>query len=118
MAQTNKIHYLEIVTSSPAITISLQSKLHNVSFTSAPELGNAQVATMPDGSLMGIRAPLREDESSVVRPYFLVEDIEKAVKLAKETEGAVIAVPPMEIVGRGQCAIYILDGVEYGLWQI
>jgi predicted enzyme related to lactoylglutathione lyase len=52
----------------------------------------------------------------VVRPYLLVEDIEAAVKVA-EKEGAEVALPPMKIPGQGTFSIYILGGIEHGLWQ-
>ena len=57
-----------------------------------------------------------DQEEAVVRPYVLVEDIEAAVESARAA-GAEIAVPPMEIPGRGRCAVYFLGGNQYGLWQ-
>ena len=59
---------------------------------------------------------MRDTETPIVRPYILVEDIAAAVKVADEA-GAVIALPPMEIPGQGMFAIYILGGIEHGLWQ-
>jgi predicted enzyme related to lactoylglutathione lyase len=53
----------------------------------------------------------------VVRPYWLVEGIEEAVTTV-EAQGAEIAVPPMEIPGRGKFAIYLLGSNEHGLWQL
>ncbi len=52
----------------------------------------------------------------MVRPYVLVKDIEAAVKAA-EAAGATVALPPMEIPGQGMFSIYILGGIEHGLWQ-
>lgn len=112
-----KVHYLEIVTPNVSSAVDLHSRLHNISFSVAPELGNAQIATLSDGSTLGIRAPMHDAEKAVVRPYVLVPDIDDAVKKAGDG-GAEIAVPPMVIEGRGRCAIYILDGVECGLWEI
>jgi predicted enzyme related to lactoylglutathione lyase len=52
----------------------------------------------------------------VVRPYWLVDDIDAAVA-AVERAGGEIAVPPMEIPGHGTFAIYILGGTEHGFWK-
>lgn len=69
------------------------------------------------GGRIGGRAPLRDTEAPVVRPYVLVDDIAAAVKAA-EAAGATVALPPMEIPGQGTFAIYILGGIEHGLWQL
>jgi predicted enzyme related to lactoylglutathione lyase len=113
-----KVHYLEIITPNVSSAVAINSQLHNITFSPAPELGNAQIATLPDGSTLGIRPPMHDAEMAVIRPYMLVDDIDAAVKTAESDGGATIAVPPMVIKGRGRCAIYILDGVEYGLWEI
>ncbi len=65
---------------------------------------------------MGVRAPMRETEEPVVRPYWLVDDIEAAVAAAVEAGGE-LAHPPMEIPGHGTFAIYIQGGIDHGLWQ-
>jgi len=83
----------------------------------APELGNACVATLPDGSLCGIRAPMSVDEKPIVRTYLRVADIEKAVQSAAALE-AKIALEPTEIPGRGKIAIYEYGGIQQGLWQV
>jgi len=67
--------------------------------------------------MLGIRPPLRDTETPVVRPYVLVDDISAAVSAATEA-GAEIAITPMEIAGYGQFAIVIHGGIESGLWQI
>ncbi len=72
---------------------------------------------LADGSIVGVRGPLRETEEPVVRPYWLVEDIEKAVS-AVQAQGAEIAVPPMEIPGKGTFVIYINGAIDHGLWQL
>ena len=51
-----------------------------------------------------------------MRPYILVDDIGAAVTAAREA-GAEIAIPLMEIPGRGKIAIYIQGGIQHGLWQ-
>ena len=81
------------------------------------ELGNSFVATLPDGSLCGIRAPMHEQEKPVVRTYIRVTDLEAAVKGAEQL-GATFLLPPMEIPGHGMIAIYSHGGVEQGLWQV
>ena len=80
-------------------------------------LGGARTCTLLDGSIVGIRGPLRDTEDPVVRPYWLVDDIEQAVANV-EAEGAKIAMPPMEIPGKGKFAIYILGANDHGLWQL
>ena len=46
-----------------------------------------------------------------------MDDIEVAVKAA-EKAGATAALPPIEIPGGyGTFSIYILGGIEHGLWQ-
>ena len=71
----------------------------------------------PGGGLVGVRAPMRETEEPVVRPYWLVDDIEAAVAAAVKAGGE-IAHPPMEIPGHGTFAIYIQGGIHHGLWQL
>ena len=70
------------------------------------------------GGLVGVRAPLRESEEPIVRPYRLVDDddIEAAIAAVKESGGQ-IAVPPPEIPGHGIFAIYVQGGIDHGLWQ-
>ena len=113
-----KIHYLEIVTPELEATCKAYEQILGVSFGEpAPELGNARTAQLAGGGLLGVRAPMRPDEAPVVRPYVLVDDIAAAVERAAAA-GAEIALPPMEIPGRGQCAIYLLGGIEHALWQV
>ena len=111
------VQYLEIVTLDVDKTCSTLEKLHGVSFGSPDAaLGNARTATLEGGGIIGVRAPMREDEHPVVRPYILVDDIEAAVAAAR-AEGAEIAIPFMEIPGHGKIAIYIQGGIQHGLWQ-
>lgn len=113
-----QIYYLEIVTNDVDAVCSAYSKTHNVRFGEPDALfGNARTAELRGGGLVGVRAPLREDEEPVVRPYWLVEDIE-AVVSAVEEAGGEIAIPPMEVPGRGTFAIYILGNNDHGLWQL
>ena len=113
-----KTQYLEIVTPEVDATCATLEELHGVSF-SAPEaaLGNARTAALAGGGLLGVRAPMRESEEPVVRPYLLVDDIDAAVKAA-EAAGCEIAHPPMEIPGRGRFAIFVQGGIHHGLWQV
>jgi predicted enzyme related to lactoylglutathione lyase len=59
---------------------------------------------------------MRETEAPVVRPYWLVDDIEAAVATAVKA-GGVLALPPMKIPGHGTCAIYVQGGIDHGFWQ-
>ena len=113
------VQYLEVVTPDVDETCGVLEKLHGVSF-GKPEagFGNARTAALKSGGKIGVRAPMREDEQPVVRPYVLVEDIEAAVKAA-QAAGAEIAMPSTEIPGgHGKFAIYILGGIQHGLWQL
>lgn len=112
-----QIQYLEIVTPMVDETCGVLSETHGVEFGDPiAELGNARTADLADGGRIGVRAPMRETEEPVVRPYLLVDDIDAAVKAA-EKAGAEIAIPPMEIPGQGKFSIYILGGIDHGLWQ-
>jgi len=112
------VYYLEIVTTEVRATSDFYANAYGWRFEAeAPELGNALVATLPDGSLCGIRAPMHDQEKPIVRTYLRVADIDTAVKRASQL-GATVALEPMEIPGRGRVAIYFLGGIEQGLWQV
>jgi predicted enzyme related to lactoylglutathione lyase len=114
------VQYLEIVTPDVDATCASLASLHGTTFGEPdPSLGNARTARVEDGSgrTIGVRAPMHAEEQPVVRPYVLVEDIAASVRTAEE-RGAQIALPPMELPGHGQCAIYFLGGIQYGLWQM
>jgi len=113
-----QIQYLEIVTENVEETCAALAALHGVTF-GEPEamLGHARVATMKDGGRIGVRAPMAEHETPIVRPYILVEDIEAAISAA-EAAGAEFAMKATEMPGYGTFAIYFLGGVQYGLWQL
>ena len=112
-----QIYYLEIVTKEVDAVCAAYAAANGVQF-GAPDarLGKARTAPMPGGGLVGVRAPLRETEKPVVRPYWLVDDIAAAVAAAAKA-GAVIAHPPMKIPGHGTFAICIQGGIEHGFWQ-
>jgi predicted enzyme related to lactoylglutathione lyase len=116
--QAMQIHYLEIVTPDLDATCDALAKLHGVSFGKPDAgLGNARTAALKGGGRIGVRAPMRESEQPVVRPYVLVDDIEAATRTA-EAAGGEIALPPTEIPGQGKFAIYIQGGIQHGLWQL
>lgn len=115
---TMKIQYLEIVTPDVDAACTLYSQMHGVTFSDAdPNLGGARTAKLASGGMLGIRAPMRDTETPVVRPYMFVDNIKAAVTAAEES-GAVVAMPPTEIPGQGQFAILIQGGIESGLWQL
>ena len=115
--ETILVQYLEIVTPDVDATCSSLEEMHGVSFgTPVAGFGNARTAALEGGGMIGVRAPMRESEHPVVRPYVLVDDIQAAIESAAAA-GAEIAMPPMEIPGHGKFAIYILGGIEHGLWQ-
>ena len=112
-----QIHYLEIVTKEVDAVCAVYSAANGLVFGDPDAgLGNAHTAALPGGGLVGVRAPMRESEEPVVRPYWLVDDIESALAAAVDAGGEV-AHPPMEIPGHGTFAIYIVGGVQHGLWQ-
>lgn len=113
-----QVHYLEIVTKEVDAVCAAYAAVTGAQFGKPDAgLGNARTATLPGGGLVGVRAPLRQTEEPVVRPYWLVDDIEAAVAAAVGSGGK-LAHPPMEIPGHGRFAIYILGGVDHGLWQL
>ncbi len=113
-----KIHYLEVVTPDVDAVCAAYTASDGAQFSEPdPGLGNARTATLSGGYLVGVRAPMHEAEEPVVRPYWLTEDIEAAVKAAVEAGGE-LAHPPMEIPGHGTFAIYFQGGVQNGLWQV
>lgn len=114
---TMHVHYLEVVTPDVDSTCATLAAEQRVEFSDpVAELGGARTATLQGGGLLGVRAPMRPDEEPTVRPYMLVDDIDRAVATA-QSQGAVIAMPPTEIPGRGKFAIYFQGGNQYGLWQ-
>ncbi|MEL6739594.1 MAG: hydroxylase [Planctomycetota bacterium] len=113
-----KVHYLEIVTPSVEETCKALAEAHGVAFSEPiAELGNARTAELSGGGRIGVRAPMHDAERPVVRPYVLVDDIEAALKAAQDA-GATIAVPPMTIPGQGTCSVYVLAGIDHGLWEL
>ncbi|MCC4603265.1 hydroxylase [Xanthomonas campestris pv. badrii] len=113
-----QLHYLEIVTTDVDAVCAAYCSADGVQFGEpVAELGNARTATLANGGLIGVRAPLRGTEDPVVRPYWLVKDIEAAFAAIVQAGGKV-GVPPMEIPGRGKFAIYLHAGNDHGLWQL
>jgi hypothetical protein len=113
-----KLQYLEVVTSNVAGVCSGFEAAQGLKFGPIdPDLGGARVAPLPDGSSIGVRAGLRETEMPIVRPYWLVEDIQAALDAVARC-GAVVAHSPLYIAGKGTFAIYIHGGVDQGLWQM
>jgi predicted enzyme related to lactoylglutathione lyase len=113
-----QIHYLEIVTKEVEAVCAAYALANGVKFGEPDAgLGNARTASLAGGGLVGVRAPLRETEQPVVRPYWLVKDIQAAVAAAVQA-GAEVAHPPMEIPGHGTFAIYLQGGNDHGLWQL
>lgn len=113
-----QIHYLEIVTPDVDAVCAAYAAAHGVEFDQPDAgLGDARTTTLPGGRLIGVRAPLHPSEQPVIRPYWLVDDIEAAVAAVVEA-GAEIAHPPMEIPGHGTFAIYVQGDVHHGLWQV
>lgn len=112
------LHYLEIVAADVDAVCAAHEAALGIRFGPADALlGGARTAPMPHGGSIGVRGPLRQTEQPVVRPYWLVDDIQAAVE-AVSRRGAFVAHAPLEIPGKGTFAIYIQGGVEHGLWQL
>ena len=110
-------HYVEIVSKTVDKQCKALEQVHELSFgPEVQDLGRAKVAKTANGTMIGVRAPLAEHEQPIVRTYFAVDDITKAVKAA-EAAGAMIAYPPTQQGETGTWAIYILGDVQIGLWQ-
>ena len=111
------IEYLEIVTPDVDKLCTIQAAIHGIQFSDpVPTLGNARTAKMANGGVMGIRGPMRPDETPVTRSYLHVEDLAKAMAAAKEA-GAEIAIESMDLPGHGKIGMFIQGGIECGLWQ-
>src|SRR5688572_3515837 len=110
------IHYLEIVTPAVAAVRELYEQAYGWRFKLEPALGNAFVAELPNGSLCGIRAPLRDTETPVVRTYLRVANLDQAAQRAQQL-GAQLAIDRMELGTHGTIALFVIGGIEQGLWQ-
>jgi uncharacterized protein len=112
-----QIQYLKIVTKEVDAICTAYASANGVQFSDPDAaLGNARTAALAGGGLVGVRAPLRATEEPVVRPYWLVKDLDAAVAAAVQA-GAVVAVPAMTIPGHGTIAICIQGGNDHGFWQ-
>lgn len=117
MLKPSQIRFLEIVTPDVDGTIAIFETSGPLTFSDpVPELGNARVATLPDGSEMSVRAPMHETETPVTRSYFLTEDIEAATQAAVKA-GAELAHGIMEIPGRGKFSIFFHGETQFGFWE-
>jgi predicted enzyme related to lactoylglutathione lyase len=116
-AAKTRIHYLEIVCRDVAAQCASLERVHGLSFgPPVADLGQARVATAPDGSTIGVRAPLAGHEQPIIRTYLEVADIARAAKEAEAT-GGVIAYPPTRQGDTGTWSIYSFGDVQFGLWQ-
>lgn len=112
-----QIYYLEIVTKGVDAVCRAYHAADGAEFGDPDAgLGNARTAPLTGGGMVGVREPMHETEEPVVRPYWLVDDIEAAVAAAVKA-GAEVAHPPLEIPGHGTFAILIQGGVHHGFWQ-
>lgn len=114
---TMRVHYLEVVTKDVEQVCAAYTAAGGVKFGKPDAgLGGARTAPLPGGGMLGVRAPLRETEAPVVRPYWLVKDI-KASLAAAQKAGGQVAMDATEIPGHGKFAIYVQGGVDHGLWE-
>ena len=112
-----QVFYLEVVTKEVEQVVAAYSSATGVTFGKPDAgLGGARTAPMAGGGMVGVRAPMRETEAPIVRPYWLVKDIKAAVAAAQKAGGQ-LAMEPTLIPGHGTFAIYVQGGVDHGLWQ-
>ena len=111
------VHYLEVVSDDIDRLTALYQRTYGLSF-GPPEadMGQARVATRPDGTVVGIREPLAAHEVPIIRVYLEVEDIRQAVQEAEDS-GATVAYPPTEQGSWGTFSIVIQGDLQHGLWQ-
>lgn len=113
-----QIQYLEVVTPDVDAVCAAYEAADGVKFGEPDaRLGYARTALLAGGGLVGVRAPLRTTEEPLVRPYWLVADIEAAVAAVVQA-GGLVAVEPTLIPGHGTFAIYLQGGNDHGLWQL
>lgn len=118
MSEINGLYYLEIVSTEVDAVVEVHERLHGWRFSPPqPLLGNARVAMLADGSRVAVRAPMHAQELPLVRAYRRVADLKTAVA-GCVAEGAVAALPEMQIPGQGRIAICQLGGVELAFWQV
>ncbi len=112
-----RLRYLEIVTPDVDAVCASYSAIHGVEFSEpVPTLGNARTTSLEDGTMVGVRTPMHEQEIPVARPYWSTDDVAAATAAAEATGGE-IAVPPMEIPGQGTISIYHQGETQHALWQ-
>lgn len=111
------IKYLEVVTDKFDETVHAYEASLGLSFEGPiAELGYAKIVKLPNEGMIGVRKPMHESETPVVRPYILVDSLEAELKKIEQTD-ADIALPFMELPGYGKIAIYFLGENQFGLWQ-
>src|SRR5687767_2936828 len=78
-----QVYYLEVVTKDVDQVCAAYSAAGGATFGKPDAvLGGARTAPLAGGGMVGVRAPLRETEAPIVRPYWLVKDIKAAVAAA------------------------------------
>lgn len=113
-----RVEYLEIVTTDVDATCSALETLHGVQFgCPVTYLGSARVVELEGGGSIGVREPISDYETPIVRSYLRVPDLKLAVKQAIEA-GAVIDHTATDVAGLGEFAIFTLGGIQHGLWQV
>ena len=116
-AEEVRVLYLEIVTPDMDATCALLEELQGVKFGEPDAaLGNARTAALAGGGRIGVRKPLHESETPVVRPYLRVEDIDAAFGRVEAAEGQVMMAPTPDQHG-GRFVIYLLGGIQHAIWQ-
>jgi len=112
-----QIGYLEIVTPEVEQVCKMIAGSTGVTFGEPnPLLGNAYTANMPDGSLLGVRAPMHDAEEAVTRTYFKTDRIDAATQAAIDA-GAELAHPVHELPGICKFSIVFQGDNQFGFWQ-
>jgi predicted enzyme related to lactoylglutathione lyase len=104
---SERVEYLEIVTREVDAAFAAHAAANGIQFREPDARpGNARSTPLRGRGMVGARATRHESEEPVVRPYWLVDDIEASVAAAVQAGGEV-GHSPMEIPGLGTFAIYI-----------
>lgn len=118
--QIGDIAHTEVVTANVAGTKAFYERTFGWKFQNlGPDMGNYEMATLPNGMTYGLRAPQpgnAGDKPGVVN-YTLVPDVKKAVADAKK-HGAQVMLEPQEVPGKGWFAICLVQGTPHGVWQV
>lgn len=114
----NEVCYVEMVAADVEATVRFCEDVFGWAFRPADaDLGGSRVATLPSGTRCAVRGPLNDEEEPLTRAYVRVANAESAVARAQR-HGATLALPPTQLGPHGTIAIWFVQGVQQGVWQL